>query len=226
MAELGKILERARSWTPMTQFQTILQFDMRAPAFGAPTAELYAAALDMAAFADKIGVDRIGLMEHHGSEDGYLSAPFVMGGAVAARTSRLRINLGAVVLPLHDPVKVAEQIAVLDQLSAGRLDVVLGAGYVPAEFAMFRVSLHDRARLLDEGIDIILRALQGERFEAGGRISHTRRTLRPRLFSRDGEVVSVLPGGMSPARQRAATLLWPRGAAQYSSCRRRGCRLG
>ena len=57
-----------------------VSFDMRSPAFGAPTNELYAAALEMAAFADEIGVDRIGLMEHHGSDDGYLPQPFVLAG--------------------------------------------------------------------------------------------------------------------------------------------------
>jgi alkanesulfonate monooxygenase SsuD/methylene tetrahydromethanopterin reductase-like flavin-dependent oxidoreductase (luciferase family) len=141
-------------------------FDMRAPAFGTPTRELYAAALDMAAFADDIGVNRINLMEHHASEDGYLPQPFVMGGGVAARTKRCRIGLGAVILPLHDPVEIAEQIAVLDIMSGGRLDVTIGAGYVAEEFAAFGVSMKDRGRLIDQGVDIILRALSGERFTA------------------------------------------------------------
>ena len=79
--------------------QTAVLFDMRAPSLGAPAPELYTAALDMAAFADEIGINFVGLMEHHGPEDGYLPSPFVMGGAIAARTKRCRINLGAVILP-------------------------------------------------------------------------------------------------------------------------------
>src|ERR1700742_3234436 len=153
----------------MNNNETALHFDMRAPSFGAPADRLYAAALEMATFADEMGITRIGLMEHHGSEDGYLPSPFVMGGAIAARTRRCRLNLGAVILPLHDPVKIAEHIAVLDQLSGGRLEVTFGAGYVPSEFARFRVSLRDRGKLLDRGIEIILRALDGERFEMDGR---------------------------------------------------------
>jgi alkanesulfonate monooxygenase SsuD/methylene tetrahydromethanopterin reductase-like flavin-dependent oxidoreductase (luciferase family) len=149
----------------MSKLQAILYFDMRAPSFATPAPALYAAALEMAEFGDKIGLDGVGLMEHHGSEDGYLPTPFVMGAAVAARTNKLRISLGAVLLPLHDPVKIAEQIGVLDQISGGRLDVIFGAGYVPSEFAAFGVSLHDRAKLLDQGIDLIVRALSGERFE-------------------------------------------------------------
>jgi Coenzyme F420-dependent N5,N10-methylene tetrahydromethanopterin reductase and related flavin-dependent oxidoreductases len=149
--------------------RTSVQFDMRAPDFGTPAATLYPAALEMAEFADAAGIDRIGLMEHHQSDDGYLPAPFVMGGAVAARTRRIRITLGAVILPLHDPVKIAEQIAVLDLISGGRMEVIFGAGYVPNEFAAFEVSLRDRGKLLDKGIEIIIRALEGERFEKDGR---------------------------------------------------------
>jgi alkanesulfonate monooxygenase SsuD/methylene tetrahydromethanopterin reductase-like flavin-dependent oxidoreductase (luciferase family) len=181
------------------KFQTILYFDMRAPDFGAPAVELYAQALEMAAFADKIGVDRIGLMEHHGSEDGYLPSPFVMGGSIAASTRRLRISLGAVILPLHDPVKIAEHIAVLDQLSGGRLEVIFGAGYVPSEFALFRVSLHDRGRLLDQGIEIVLRALQGERFEADGRPIF----VRPLPIQQPKDILLV-GGGVKASAIRAA----------------------
>jgi alkanesulfonate monooxygenase SsuD/methylene tetrahydromethanopterin reductase-like flavin-dependent oxidoreductase (luciferase family) len=184
---------------PKQRFQSILYFDMRAPDFGAPSAELYAEALKMAAFADKIGVDRIGLMEHHGSEDGYLPSPFVMGGSIAACTQRSRISLGAVILPLHDPVKVAEHIAVLDQLSGGRLEVIFGAGYVPSEFALFRVSLGDRGRLLDQGIEIILRALQGERFEADGRQIF----VRPLPIQQPKDIVLV-GGGVKASAMRAA----------------------
>ncbi len=93
----------------MQNLYTAVSFDMRAPAFGTATADLYAAALEMAAYADDFGIDRIGLMEHHASEDGYLPTPFVLGGGIAARTRQCRMTLGAVILPLHDPVKIAEQ---------------------------------------------------------------------------------------------------------------------
>jgi alkanesulfonate monooxygenase SsuD/methylene tetrahydromethanopterin reductase-like flavin-dependent oxidoreductase (luciferase family) len=153
----------------MSKFRTGLFFDMRAPAFGAPARDLYAAALEMCEFADRIGMSKVGFMEHHGCDDGYLTNPFLMGAAAAARTSRIRINLGAVVLPLHDPIKVAEDIAILDQISQGRLEVIFGAGYVPSEFARFGVSLHDRAKLMDRGIETILRALSGEAHDSEGR---------------------------------------------------------
>jgi alkanesulfonate monooxygenase SsuD/methylene tetrahydromethanopterin reductase-like flavin-dependent oxidoreductase (luciferase family) len=177
---------------------TTVMFDMRAPDFGAPARELYAAALDMCAFSDEIGVDRLLAMEHHGSEDGYLPAPFVLGGGIAARTRRARLLLSAVILPLHDPVKIAEQIAVLDLMSAGRLEVVFGAGYVPSEFARFKISLHDRAKLMDQGIEIILRALHGERFNADGREVF----VRPLPIQKPEDIISG--GGGVPASARRA----------------------
>ena len=183
----------------MTPIMTNVSFDMRSPAWATPTAELYGAALEMAAYADQIGVDRIGLMEHHGSDDGYLPQPFVMAGGVAAVTARVTIGLGAVILPLHDPVKLAEQIAVLDLMSNGRLQVIFGAGYVPFEFAMFGASLKDRGRLLDEGIDTILRALRGERFEANGRPVF----VRPLPVQKPEHIVFV-GGGVAASARRAA----------------------
>jgi alkanesulfonate monooxygenase SsuD/methylene tetrahydromethanopterin reductase-like flavin-dependent oxidoreductase (luciferase family) len=185
----------------MTPIMTTVSFDMRAPAWGTPTAKLYETALEMAAYADEIGVDRIGLMEHHGSDDGYLPAPFVMAGGIAAVTKHVNIMLGAVILPLHDPVKIAEQIAIADLMSNGRLNVIFGAGYVPFEFQMFGASMKDRARLLDEGIDSILRALRGERFEVNGRPVY----VRPLPVQKPEDIVFV-GGGVPASAKRAARL--------------------
>ncbi|RDH77663.1 LLM class flavin-dependent oxidoreductase [Mycolicibacterium moriokaense] len=183
----------------MRDVTTTVAFDMRAPEWGTPTLELYQAALEMAAFIDDIGVDNVALMEHHGSEDGYLPQPFPMAGAMAAVTTNVRFMLTAVLLPLHDPVMVAEQIAVTDLISTGRLKVVLGAGYVPSEFAMFGRSLKDRARLMDSGIETILRALRGERFEADGRPVH----VRPLPVQAPEDIV-VVGGGVAASAKRAA----------------------
>lgn len=183
----------------MSEIRIGAMFDMRAPSFGTPAAELYAAALDMAGYADEIGVTSINLMEHHFSDDGYLPTPFVMGGGVAARTRSCRISLGAVILPLHDPVKVAEQIAVLDLMSNGRLQVIIGAGYVPSEFKGFGASLRERGKRLDRRIDIILRALRGERFEADGRPVF----VRPLPVQRPEDILLV-GGGVEASAKRAA----------------------
>ena len=179
-------------------FRTVLSFDMRAPDFGAPSAELYDAALDMCAFGDEIGIDGVIFPEHHGSPDGYNPVPELMATAVGARTKRLEVILGAIVLPLHDPVEVAERIAVTDIICGGRLTTTLVPGYVEAEFSMFGKSMRDRARLMDEGLEVIVRALAGERFDWQGREVFVRplpRSKPPKL---------LVGGGMAAAARRAA----------------------
>ncbi len=183
----------------MKDIRINVSFDMRSPEWAAPTGELYSAAIEMAAFVDRIGADQIGLMQHHGSDDGYLPQPFVLAGGMAAVTSRVRFMLGAVILPLHDPVEVAEQIAILDLMSKGRLNVIFGAGYVPSEFAMFQKSLKDRAKLMDSGLEIILRALKGERFEYEGRPIF----IRP-LPIQEPEDIVMVGGGVPASAKRAA----------------------
>lgn len=176
-----------------------VSFDMRSPQWAAPTPDLYRSAIEMAGFADRIGADQIGLMQHHGSEDGYLPQPFVLAGGMAAVTERIRFILGAVILPLHDPVELAEQIAVADLMSNGRIKVIFGAGYVPGEFAMFNKSLKDRAKLMDDGLEIILRALKGERFEKEGRPIF----VRP-LPVQEPEDIVLVGGGVPASAKRAA----------------------
>lgn len=150
----------------MTEFS--LRLDFRAPDFARPVDELYRAGLDMAEWADRIGFREVSLSEHHGSPDNYLPSPLVMGAAIAARTERLKIRMSAMVLPLHDPIRVAEDVAVLDQLSRGRVELVFAGGYVPSEFAMFGKVLGDRGRLMDEYLDVLEQAWTGEPFEYRG----------------------------------------------------------
>lgn len=180
-------------------FRTVLSFDMRAPEIGAPSSELYPAALDMCEFGDKAGIDAVIFPEHHGSEDGYNPVPSLLATAVAARTRQMGIVLGAIVLPLHDPVEVAETIAVADNICEGRLYTTLAAGYVKSEFAMFGKSLGDRAQLMDEGLDVIVRALKGERFDYQGRDVFVRPLAHGDVFDR-----ILVGGGVKPAARRAA----------------------
>ena len=175
-------------------FRTFLSFDMRAPDFGAPAPDLYDAAMDMCAFGDEVGIDGVIFPEHHASDDGYNPAPELMATAVAARTKRMEMILGAIVLPLHDPVEVAETIAVTDIICGGRLTTTLAAGYVEAEFNMFGRSLKDRAKLMDEGLDVITRALAGERFEYDDREIF----VRPLPRSRPPKI--LVGGGVPPQR--------------------------
>jgi alkanesulfonate monooxygenase SsuD/methylene tetrahydromethanopterin reductase-like flavin-dependent oxidoreductase (luciferase family) len=179
----------------------LLRYDMRAPAFGAPPAALYAAALEQAAFGDAQGFDAVQLSEHHGADDGYLPSPLVLAAAIAGRTSRIRLEIAALILPLHDPLRVAEDVAVLDLASGGRVELVIGAGYVPAEFAMFERALADRPRLVEEGIRALESAWTGEPFEYRGRTVR----VTPRPLQRPRPPLAL--GGSSPAAARRAARL-------------------
>lgn len=183
----------------MRDIRVAVSFDMRSPDWAAPTHTLYAAAVEMVAYADSIGVDTVNLMEHHGSDDGYLPQPFTLAAAMAAVTERLRFRLGAVILPLHDPVMLAEQIALVDLISNGRLSVIFGAGYVPFEFDMFGKSLKTRGKALDAGIELILRALQGERFAVDGRPVF----VRPLPVQAPQDII-MAGGGVEASAKRAA----------------------
>lgn len=147
-----------------------VRYDLRAPTWAATQhAELYRECLDQCAAADEAGVDMIVLSEHHGTADGYLPAPLSMAAAVAGRTRRIGINIAAALVPLHDPVRFAEQLLVADLASGGRVSVVLGAGYAPRDFEMAGVDRSRRGKLLDEAVEVMRRAWTGEPFTWDGR---------------------------------------------------------
>jgi alkanesulfonate monooxygenase SsuD/methylene tetrahydromethanopterin reductase-like flavin-dependent oxidoreductase (luciferase family) len=146
-----------------------LRLDMRAPGFGTGPAKLYAAGLDMAEWADRRGFQEVMFSEHHGSDDGYLPSPLVYAAAIAARTRQVRLRVSALVLPLHDPLRVAEDVAVLDNISDGRAELVIAGGFLTSEFAMFDRDSKKRGKLVEEGVEALKRAWTGEPFEYRGR---------------------------------------------------------
>lgn len=179
-----------------------LRFDLRNPSFaGTTAAERVRAAVDMAAWADERGCVAISLSEHHGSEDEYLPSPIVVAAAMAARTQRTRIMIAALIAPLYDPVRLAEDLAVLDGISEGRLDVVLGAGYVADEFAMFGVPLQERGARMESTVAFLRQAWTGEPF------MHDRRMIRvtPRPHRAGGPPL-VMGGSSAAAARRAARI--------------------
>jgi alkanesulfonate monooxygenase SsuD/methylene tetrahydromethanopterin reductase-like flavin-dependent oxidoreductase (luciferase family) len=147
-----------------------LRFDLRVPDFAPTThAEQYAAALDMCEWADRVGLDFVVLSEHHGAPDGYMPAPLTLAAAVLGRTQRVGVNVAAVLVPLHDPVRLAEQLATLDLVAPGRISFVAGLGYRSVEFEMAGVDRKERGRLLEEYVDVMRQAWTGVPFEWGGR---------------------------------------------------------
>lgn len=161
--------------------------------------ERYRAAIDMAEYADAAGFANVGLEEHHLADNGWLPSPLTMAGAVAARTRQCRITLGALLVTLYDPVRLAEDLAVIDLLSQGRLSFIAGLGYRDIEFHALDKPWDERGAWMDHVIDTLLKAWSGEPFEYRGReIRVTPVPLsKPHPF--------FLLGGMSrPAARRAA----------------------
>ena len=179
-----------------------LRFDFRNPDFAGTTmAERYEAALDMAEWADRLGFVIIVLSEHHGSDDGYLPSPPGDGRRHRRATKQARIRIAALIAPFHDPLRVAEDVAVVDLLSNGRLDLVVANGYVPGEFAMFGCELSDRVRRTTETVATLKQAWTGEPFEFRGRTVQ----IRPTPAQPGGP--PVILGGTGPkAARRAARI--------------------
>jgi alkanesulfonate monooxygenase SsuD/methylene tetrahydromethanopterin reductase-like flavin-dependent oxidoreductase (luciferase family) len=145
----------------------VVRFDLRAPGVDGPgRAARHRTAVDMARFVDQQGCASIVLSEHHASDDGYLPSPFVLAGAMAAATTATPIVVAVAILPLHDPVRLAEDIITLDHLSEGRAMVVLGLGYRRVEYELYGVDFSRRGRLADEKLtrllDLLDRASVGE----------------------------------------------------------------
>ena len=176
----------------------MMRFDMRAPTTGAPATELYAAALEMAAWGESHGCISAVLCEHHASEDGYLPTPLMLASAMAARTTTLPIMVAVVILPLYDPVRLAEEMVVLDTISGGRVSYVAAIGYRPAEYEMFGVDFHRRGKIAEEKLEILLKAKTGEPFEHEGRSIH----VTPPPVTPGGPMVAW-GGGSAPAARRA-----------------------
>jgi alkanesulfonate monooxygenase SsuD/methylene tetrahydromethanopterin reductase-like flavin-dependent oxidoreductase (luciferase family) len=176
----------------------MLRFDMRAPEGGAPIADLYQAAIDMAEWGESNGCLTALISEHHTSPDGYLPSPLVLATAIAARTTTLPIVVGALLLNFYDPVKVAEDMIVLDIVSRGRVSYVIGLGYRPEEYDMFGVEMATRGATIDRNLEVLRRALAGERFEHAGRTVH----VTPAPYSPAGPRLAY--GGHSLAAARRA----------------------
>jgi len=176
-----------------------LRFDMRTPRWAAPTADLYGAAIDMCAWAETRGAILAVLSEHHGAEDGHLPTPIVLASAIAARTRALAILLAAVPITLWDPVRLAEEIVVLDLISNGRVSYAFGVGHRREEYDHFGTDWESRGRLADENLAAVRGLLHGGSFEYGGR----QVSVTPWSATDHGPHM-VIAGGSKAAARRAA----------------------
>jgi alkanesulfonate monooxygenase SsuD/methylene tetrahydromethanopterin reductase-like flavin-dependent oxidoreductase (luciferase family) len=179
-----------------------LRFDFRNPDIAhTTTADRYAAALGMVEWAEALGCTTIGVSEHHGSPDGYLPSPIPMLAAMAARTTNVRFIVAALIAPFYDPLRLAEDLIVLDNLSRGRVDLIVAGGYVHEEFAMFDVPMAERGRRVTEAVSVLRGAFSGQPFEHRGRTVH----VTPAPFRPGGPAI-LLGGSSRPAAERAARI--------------------
>ena len=138
------------------------------PQWKEPWDTLYSRALEQIGAAETLGYDSVWTSEHHFVEDGYLPSSLVFLAAAAGRTDRLRLGTLVLLLPLHDPIRVAEDTAVLDLLSGGRVDLGVAAGYRVEEFEVFGVPHRERGKRMDEAVAILRGAWSKGRFSFKG----------------------------------------------------------
>jgi alkanesulfonate monooxygenase SsuD/methylene tetrahydromethanopterin reductase-like flavin-dependent oxidoreductase (luciferase family) len=178
----------------------MLRFDMRQPGIAKVTqADLYQAAIDMCAWGDEHGIGSVHLSEHHGSPDGYCPAPLVFAAAIASRTERMRIFISALIAPLHEPVQLAEDLAVLDIISRGRVIPILSGGYREEEFNAVGKDLSVRKNYMDTIAPFLKQAWSGETFTFEERTI----TITPPPYSQPRPMI-LMGGSSRPAARRAA----------------------
>src|SRR5437762_13373862 len=122
-----------------------------------------------AQLAEASGFDSCFFGEHHQDKDGFLPSPLIVATAVAARTQRLRVGTSVILLPLHHPVRVAEDVITLDLVSRGRVVVGVGIGYQAADFRAFAVPMEERAARFEESVESLRLCWAGERFAHRGK---------------------------------------------------------
>jgi alkanesulfonate monooxygenase SsuD/methylene tetrahydromethanopterin reductase-like flavin-dependent oxidoreductase (luciferase family) len=179
--------------------------DFRRPLFDqAPVSTHYAESLDEVAAADRLGSDGVWMSEHHLTGDGLLPSPLVMAAAIAARTTRIRIGTNVLVLPLHHPLRVAEDAAVADLISGRRLVLGVGQGYAEDEFAAFGADRRHPGSLLEEGVALLRQAWSPGSFDfEGTHWSYSGLAVTPT----PDRPIPIYVGGVTPAGLRRAARL-------------------
>lgn len=147
----------------------------------------YQAALEMAEYADRSGFTAVSAEEHHLAATGWLPSPLILAAAVAGRTRKVRISINALIVPLYDPIRLAEDVAVLDNITQGRFSFVAGMGYRPEEYHAAGKDWLRRGVLMDHCLSVLLQAWRDEPFEYQGK----RIDVTPKPHTRPHPIVFV-----------------------------------
>ena len=162
------------------------------PRWHRPWDQVYRENLDQIEWAEGLGYESVWVSEHHVTDDGYLPSVFALLAAIAERTRTMRISSAILLGPFQHPIRFAEDVAVVDQLSGGRLEVGLGLGYREREFEALGVPIGERARRTEELVEV------ARRVWADG-------TVTPPPFQ-SPEPPFWIGGSGAPAARRAARL--------------------
>lgn len=166
----------------------------------------YRDVVELSRLAETLGFDSVWVSEHHGSSDGYLPSLLPMLAGLATATERVLLGTGVILTPFHHPLRLAEDAAVVDQLSEGRLILGLGLGWREEEFRMFEVPPRERVRRTVETVEILRKAWDGNRFSHEGRMFRLDRVkITPPAFRPEGPPI-YLGGFVEAAVRRAGRL--------------------
>ncbi len=178
-------------------------FRQRRP-FTQDYASFYAECLEEISEGEILGLTDVWLSEHHFVDDGYLPSPLVVAAAIAAHTTTMRIGTNILLLPMHHPLRVAEDAAVVDLISGGRFTLGVGQGYVQHEFEVLGFNRRNRPSLFEEGIEVIRQAFEtGRTGYEGKRWSFDDLPFEPRPV---GKLPIYAGAFVDPAIDRAARL--------------------
>ncbi len=170
----------------------------------------YSAMVDSACALEEMGFDAFGAAEHHFTYDAFCPAPLVALAGLALATRRIKLVTGALLLPLHDPLRIAEDAATHDRLSGGRLILGLGMGYRPLEFDGLAADKRTRGVRLVETMEVLRAALSEERFSHHGRhYRYENVAVRPRPVQRPHPPLWLCGGTTQKAARRAGEGGWP-----------------
>jgi alkanesulfonate monooxygenase SsuD/methylene tetrahydromethanopterin reductase-like flavin-dependent oxidoreductase (luciferase family) len=140
-----------------------LWYDFRNPiAWRQPFDKLYSDIFDQIVWGEQNGFEDIWLSEHHFIDDGYSPSLLPIAGAIAARTKTIRIGAAVILMPFHNPVRMAEDVATVDVISGGRFELGVGTGYKVEEFDGFGLSSKNKGGMTNEGLEIMSRLWAGE----------------------------------------------------------------
>jgi len=168
------------------------------PAEGVSDHRVLRDTLEEIRFADELGFDSAWLAEHHFSRYGILGNPLLLGAAIAEVTERIRIGTAVMVVPFYDPIRLAEDAATLDVISGGRLDLGIGRGYQPQEFAGFGIDSAESKQRYAETVEILRAAWTQERWSyQGTHFSYKDLTVHPRPIQPGGP--PLLHASVSPS---------------------------